>query len=76
MSAPLLTPDDLAAHFGIERRTVLEWAKRFNWPRTQFGRHPRWTAEQVAEIERTHAVSPTGVVPSDGRTARSARRAR
>lgn len=72
----LLDPDDLAAHFKVKRRTVLEWAKKYSWPRTGFGRTPRWTVEQVAEIERLHAVTAAGVTSRDGRTARSARRPR
>lgn len=75
MSAPLLTPDDLAAHFGVPRATVMEWTRKYGWPRTQVGRSFRWTPEQVEHIERAHAVTPAGVAPKDGRTMRSARRA-
>lgn len=74
MTANLLTPDDLAARFGVNRATLLRWANQYAWPRTRVGRKSYWTAEQVEEIERQHAVTPSGVAPRDGRTARSARR--
>lgn len=75
-STKLLSPDDLAAHFGTNRRTILEWAKRHRWPRTQIGRTLRWTPEQLEQIERLHTVTPEGGIEAkDGRTARSAARA-
>ena len=70
----LLDPDALAAHFGVNRPTSLRWAKTYGWPRTRVGRKSYWTPEQVADIERRHAVTSSGVAPRDGRTARSARR--
>lgn len=73
MSA-LLKPSDLAEHFGVEERFIMEWARRYKWPRTQVGRRFRWTPAQVEQIERLHAVTPAGVKPKDGRTARSAAR--
>jgi DNA-binding transcriptional MerR regulator len=75
MSSQLLTPADLAEHFGVTERTLLRWANQYAWPRTQIGRRLRWTPEQVDQIKRQHAVTPAGVKPADGRTARSARRA-
>lgn len=76
MTDRLLSPDDLAVHFGVDRLTIIAWSKRFAWPRTQIGvKTIRWTTAQLAEIEAKHSVTPTGVTPRDGRTARSARRA-
>jgi hypothetical protein len=70
----LLTAADLAEHFRCTTRDVMEWQRLYDWPKTRIGRKFRWTPEQVAQIERLHAVSPAGVKPRDGRTARSARR--
>lgn len=75
MMSGLLTPADLAEHFHVPERTVLTWAKKHGWPRTQIGRKLRWTPEQVAQIERLHTITPEGVTAKDGRTARSAGRA-
>lgn len=71
----LLTAADLAEHFKVDERTVMDWSRKYRWPRTQIGRRFRWTAEQVAQIERLHTITPTGVTPKDGRTPRSAGRA-
>jgi len=74
MSEHLLTPADLAEHFCVSERTVMTWAKKYGWPRTQIGRKFRWTPEQIEQIEQRHRVTPAGVAPKDGRTMRSARR--
>jgi predicted DNA-binding transcriptional regulator AlpA len=74
-TTPLLTAADLAAHFGIAEKTVLKFARQYQWPRTQLGdRTLRWTPEQLEQIEARHSVSDRGVMPTDGRTSRSARR--
>lgn len=74
MADQLLTPSDLAAHFGVTEAKVMEWQRTYGWPRVKVGRTIRWTPEQVAEIERSHSVSASGVTPTDGRTPLSARR--
>ena len=71
----LLTPADLAEHFKVPERTVMEWQRADHWPHPRIGRKVRWTPEQVEQIERQHTVTPAGVRPKDGRTARSAGRA-
>lgn len=74
-SPDLLTADDLAVIFKVSRRRVMEWQHKHNWPSVRVGRTIRWTAEQVEQIKARHSVTPAGVKPADGRTARSARRA-
>lgn len=71
----LLTAEDLAVIFGVNRRRIIEWANQYAWPRVRVGRSLRWTPEQVEAIKARHSVTPAGVKPADGRTARSARRA-
>jgi len=74
MTAELLDADDLAAVFKTTRRRVMEWQNAYSWPCVRVGRTFRWTPEQVEQIKARHTVSPTGIKPADGRTARSARR--
>lgn len=76
MSDSLLTAADLADHFGLTERRVMEYAHQYGWPRIQIGRKFRWTPQLVEQIEREHTVSPSGVAPADGRTARSAARSK
>jgi len=71
----LLTADDLAVIFGVARRRVMEWQNQYQWPSVRVGRSYRWTPEQVEQIKARHSVTPAGVKPADGRTARSARKA-
>lgn len=73
-TAELLTADDLAAIFKVSRRRVMEWQLKYGWPRVKVGKSFRWTPEQVEEIKARHSVTPSGVTPADGRTARSARK--
>lgn len=70
----LLTADDLAVIFAVSRRRIMEWQLAHSWPTTRFGRTLRWTPEQVEQIKARHSVTPEGVKPADGRTARSARK--
>lgn len=72
----LLTPDDLAAMFGVNRRRVIEWQRIHAWPCVRVGKVLRWTPEQVEQIKAKHTVTPQGVTPADGRTANSARRSK
>lgn len=74
MTADLLTPDDLAAIFGVSRRRIVEWSHQHSWPCVRVGRVIRWTPEQVEQIKARHTVTAHGVKPADGRTAKSARR--
>lgn len=71
----LLDADDLAAIFKVTRRRIMEWQLAHSWPHVRVGRSLRWTPEQVEQIKAKHTVTPQGVKPADGRTARSARRA-
>lgn len=71
----LLDADDLAGIFGLSRRRVMELQSQHAWPCVRIGRLFRWTPEQVEQIKARHTVTPVGVKPADGRTARSARRA-
>lgn len=75
MSDDLLTPDDLAIVFGVGRRRIMEWQHQYAWPCVRVGRTIRWTPEMVEQIKARHTITPTGIKPADGRTARSARRA-
>ena len=70
----LLTADDLAAIFKTTRRRVMEWQNIHSWPSVRVGRTLRWTPEQVEQIKAKHTITPAGVKPVDGRTAKSARR--
>lgn len=72
--AGLLTADDLAAHFKVTRRRVIEWNNQHAWPCVRVGNVIRWTPEQVEQIKAHHTITPQGVKPADGRTAKSARR--
>ena len=71
----LLTADDLALIFKVGRRRIMEWQNSHSWPCVRLGRTIRWTPEQVEQIKARHTITPAGVKPADGRTARSARRA-
>ncbi len=73
MSDNLLTADDLAVVFGVNRRRVMEWQHSHQWPCVRVGRTLRWTPEQVEQIKRLHTITPVGVKAADGRTARSRR---
>lgn len=77
MSDHLLTPADLAEHFGVTEAKVMEWQRVYDWPRVKVGRTIRWTQDQLVEIELLHSVTKDGVTPTplDGRTALSAKRA-
>ncbi len=75
MSDNLLTADDLAAVFGVNRRRVMEWQHIHSWPCVRVGRTLRWTPEQVEQIKAKHTITPQGVRSTDGRTARSRRSA-
>jgi len=72
--AETLNADDLAAIFKVSRRRIMEWQHAHSWPCVRVGRTIRWTPEQVEQIKTRHTVTPEGVKPADGRTARSARR--
>jgi len=74
-TADLLTADDLAVIFKVSRRRIIEWANQYQWPRVKLGKTYRWTPEQVEQIKARHSVTPAGIKPADGRTARSARKA-
>lgn len=71
----LLTAEDLADHFGVSRRRVMEWQHQHGWPCVKVGRTFRWTPEQVEQIKAMHSVKPNRS-PSDPRTALSAKRGR
>lgn len=71
----LLTAEDLAAHFGVSRRRVMEWQHIHQWPCVKVGRTFRWTTEQLKQIEALHSVKPNRS-PNDPRTALSAKRGR
>lgn len=70
----MLTADDLAAIFKVSPRRIMEWKNQHAWPCTRVGRTVRWTPEQLEQIKARHAVTPQGIKPADGRTAKSARR--
>lgn len=56
------TRDDMSTHADLAKMlklplaTTVELRKRENWPHHRFGRHVRFTPDQVAEIVATHAV--------------------
>lgn len=78
MSGRLLTPADLAEHFGVSEAKVMEWQRVYDWPRVKVGRTIRWTEDQLVEIDHLHSVTSDGVKVkpvADGRTALSAKRA-
>lgn len=64
----LLSPDELAERFGVDRRVVLEWSRKYHWPRTKVGRHIWFTEEQYERILASHEVRDGEVVNRDGRT--------
>ena len=68
-----LTPEDMAAKFGVSRRRIMEWQHKYQWPCVRVGRTIRWTSQQVEQIAALHAVKAPKVV-SDGRTLASRRR--
>ncbi len=68
--------DDLAADFGVDRLTLLEWRRRYSWPHTRIGRKFYFTAEQVEAIKKAHEITGPKVAPIAGQTARSANRRR
>jgi excisionase family DNA binding protein len=77
VSAPLLTPDDLAELFGLSPKKVLELRSKHGWPHVRLGRRIRFTEEQVAQIIAVQ--SPRSEAPlksASGLTAGSARRRR
>lgn len=48
------TDDDLAVALGVPKERVALWRKQYAWPHLLIGRTVRYTADQVAEIERKH----------------------
>lgn len=52
----VLTEAELAELLKMPLATVGDLRKRENWPHLRFGRSVRYTAEQVAEIVRTHTT--------------------
>ena len=72
MTETLLTPDEVAERFGITRRTLLEHARRYQWPVIRIGRKVRFTETLVERIIAQHTTRPG--VPDDGRTSASRRR--
>lgn len=71
MTETLLTPDEVAARFGVTRRTLLEQARRYQWPVIRIGRKVRFTETLVERIIAQHT---TRAQVDDGRTSASRRR--
>lgn len=58
MTVKLLTPEDLAAEFGIDVDKLHDLRKRRNWPHVRLGRFDiRFTEEQARQIIAAHTVS-------------------
>lgn len=80
MSNVLVTPEALAKQLGpnITRRKVIDWARRYDWPRVQIGRMVAFRPEHVDQILATHTVANAGsssVPRIGGQTKRSQRAA-
>lgn len=78
MSA-LISPEALAAEFGgkVDRRKVVDWARRYGWPHVKVGRTIAFTPDDVEQILTTHHVEGTKAHAAgalEGQTALSAAR--
>ncbi|MFI6638994.1 MerR family transcriptional regulator [Streptomyces sp. NPDC050504] len=62
-----LTTGEVARRLGVAPTTVRSWDRRYGLgARTRTGgRHRRWTADDVARLERMCALTATGVPPAD-----------
>lgn len=76
----LIPPEQLAREFGgdVDRRKILDWARRYGWPHIKVGRTIAFTPEDVEQILAAHHVDGSkghdaGLI--DGQTALSAARA-
>lgn len=57
------THADLAERLQIPLSTVVEMRKREGWPHHRFGKHVRFTDEQIEEIVARHKVA-TAAAPA------------
>lgn len=76
----LIPPERLAEQFGekVDRRKVIEWARRYGWPHVKVGRTIAFTPAQFEQIVALHSVDGSHDFEPDrmpGQTAMSARRA-
>jgi excisionase family DNA binding protein len=51
MNCPLLTPDDLAARWGVSRKQVYRLTSAGTIPVVRVGKHLRYRADAIAEWE-------------------------
>lgn len=75
-SDDLLRPEDLAEKFQVDRRVVIDWTNRYDWPCIRIGRTIRYSGEQFAQILAMQTVAPerTSSTPRiAGQTVRSRR---
>ena len=76
----LITPESLAAEFGgdVDRRKVIDWARRYGWPHVRVGRSIAFTPDQIAQIIASHSIEGSREHDPNrlpGQTAMSAARA-
>ncbi|MFE2022980.1 MerR family transcriptional regulator [Streptomyces sp. NPDC059499] len=62
-----LTTGEVARRLGVAPTTVRSWDRRYGLGPTAHtgGRHRRWTAEDVARLERMCALTATGYPPAE-----------
>lgn len=75
-SDDLLRPEDLAEKFQVDRRVVIDWTNRYDWPCIRIGRTIRYSGEQFAQILAMQTRAATKPAPSAriaGQTPRSRR---
>lgn len=76
----LIPAEKLAEQFGsdVDRRKVIEWARRYGWPHVRIGRTIAFTPAQFEQIVALHSIDGTKAFDDnriDGQTELSARRA-